>query len=350
MNSLLITLKPDCSDVSLAARDLMISLHENRRIAFAGEFSGVSSKQDTYMEWPEYGSPGDPLTEALGRYVDDSAICLHMERAADIEIDQHRDNHAVVINSEDASDPAGIFKLSNMDAIWCTSVALRQKLLDAGIKTRILETKLPTVLRHPKELLLPRDADLLCVESDLNITGIMGLAKAWIRNDLADGKTLVIATTHYGQRVADTHIPERLQRLRIKENHAERKIYLCESPSPSTVDLMVEKCRAVACCHIDYPSWRPVANKAIMAGKPLMYSTRGEYSRTILSAEWLDFDYDIACYYRDLSKQDGEEENMAEAMAEPLRRILAGETKPAEGSLSPGDGSLLANDRVTRGR
>lgn len=349
MNSLLIRFNPDCGDESYAARDIVTSLKQGGRVAFAAEFSGVAAG-DRHLRWPEFGLQGDPVTEAVGSFVDDSAICLHVERAADIEIDQRRSNHAVVVNSGDASDPMGVFKLGLMDVIWCTSPAVRSKLIGSGVKSRILVTGLPLPISYPENFVLGEEPpDMLCVESDANRTGICGLVKAWIRSDLTEGKMLTIARTMapFGDEACG-NLKERLHLIRRDEGNHGHKVRLLEYPSPSLLDFLLDRSGAVASVHLGFPTWRPLVMKAAMLGLPILCSANGYLQERVKDAEVFETDFGL----REFSYQHqiDNEESMAEALAEPLRRVLAGESKAASPVGMPQDASLLANHNVTGAR
>lgn len=342
MNSLLIRYDPDCSDISLAARDLIITLDDSKRIAFAAEFASTG---DWWTGWPEYGSEEDPVTEAINRFVDDSAVCLHAMRAGHIEIDQKRANHAIVVNAEDSEDQYALAKLKLMDAIWCTSSSIKNKLERSGLRSKILVTGLPVALRHPSNLKLDEGCDVLCIESNKNRTGLLGVARAWLRSDLADGKTLCIATT--GLRETTSHIKHELDRIRQQEGHPGRKIRFADLPSPAVLDLMVEHASCIIDCHLDRPSWRPTILKAAMLRKPVVYCGRGEVRNQISGGLLYEVDSDLQPKYEMYDYARECEIRMADALSEPLRRLLSLEVQPANVRHERADGSLLANQKIT---
>jgi hypothetical protein len=342
MNSLLIRYHPDCSDISLAARDLIISLNDSKRIAFAVEFGSVG---DWWTGWPEYGSEEDPVTEAINRFVDDSAVCLHAMRARDIEIDQKRSNHAIVVNAEDSEDQYALAKLKLMDAIWCTSTSIKNRLERSGLRSKILVTGLPVALRHPSNLKLDEGCDVLCVESNENTTGLLGVARAWLRSDLADGKTLCIATT--GPLDRTSRVKHELERIRQQEGHPRRKIKFADLPSPAVLDLMVEHSTYMIDCHLDRPSWRPTVLKAAMLRKPVIYCGRGELRNQISGGLMYEVDSELQPRYEYYDTGREMEVRMADAMNEPLRRLLSLEVQPTNVRHERSDGSLLANQKIT---
>ncbi len=271
----------DCSEPSIIARDQILEIIEDGRIASSVEIQFLKS-EDCTSEWRQWDD-----IDVVGVIVDRNSPIVHAGRPHLFSLDPDVKNVALL--SGEILKPRDIDVISKCDEMWVTPGKTSARLADSGIPPEKVKLVVPRahVVPHKDVVgLMPTGRlTFFCHEEWRDIKGVECFVRAWLRNDtLADCQlNLSIRDQDIGTMRSWASIL-RMEEGRDGDSHG---ISIIAKRSAPILDTCLAQSDVVVCAHTTDIGWRPYAAKALLLGKFLISSTAGDITKQVSECRWV---------------------------------------------------------------
>ncbi len=283
MPDLMWSIPLNCSDRSLCAIDQVLFSQQKREVAISVRRSlsdGITVAPDGYDEWQD----DDRLGTLLASSVNPLAATVFCGSPGSIGVNPSTKNVLFLTEVREHEPWGGL--VPYFDEIWATVGRPLEMANLLGRGKRVIpvfpDSKMPI-----RKLDVPQgDITVFCHEEWEDARGVEALLRAWFRGlEFKDGILLLSMRSCTLEQMSSL-----VTRIRIEEGcpRGRNKVQLLTGPSPQMLDSCILASDVVVCAHVQERGWRPLAVKAVLCGKPLVSSSRGDIRRYISHCRWVE--------------------------------------------------------------